>query len=196
MLCTPNLHVLAPLHSKPPAYAGSRMLQWYSAYKVLTKTASSRGCAQDEQELQQAAAAVARLVPPSTPTSSPVNSLIDGFQRLGRSGRAATSGGAAAASSGNDSGGGTARSRSASAERGNGRGADGGAEDVGQAQSVKELERAVEAAGLDALTFDAKRPLPGVEDVARNGGGGSGGAGAQRKVSGQAMRARRKGGRP
>ena len=99
---------------------------------------------QDEQDLQQAAAAVARLTPPSTPVAfQGAGGLLEGFKRIGRgdgsaaSARAATGGAmATGAAAGDESEEGPMASHD---------------------ETVQDLERAVEAAGLDALTFDERR---------------------------------------
>lgn len=107
---------------------------------------------QDEQELAQAAAAVARLVPPSTPadgaqprggSASAASGLTAGLTRL----RSALSSSADLAA---------APPSSPSARQGEGAKSDGrrGAGRTQQDEDVQSLEKAVEAAGIDALTFD------------------------------------------
>jgi hypothetical protein len=92
-----------------------------------SKITKQGGTMQDEQELQQAAAAVARLMPPSTPAVfNNASNLLEGFKRIG---------------SGND------------------RPEDPDAASAAEtpSETVQNLERAVEAAGIDALTFDESR---------------------------------------
>jgi hypothetical protein len=76
---------------------------------------------QDEQELQQAAAAIARLTPPGTPAFfESTGDLLRGFERVGLD-RTLLDGGAS-----------------------------------NPEDAVKDLKRAVEAAGMDAMAFDEK----------------------------------------
>lgn len=125
---------------------------------------------QDEQELAQAAAAVARLVPPGTPADtsqrhgepgSAASGLTAGLNRL----RNALSSADAALYS--DGQGASAEQASQQYDRPN-EGAAASQED----DAVQSLEKAVEEASIDALTFDVSSDegAPGAQQLSDRSG--------------------------